>query len=508
MELASLFALRGKPQRVPGSSTSDPMAVAASAESLRSRHLARTRGFNPAIAQAVSVVVNGVMVSLDEALALEVEAILELVKTDATLNLIRYFQLQQRARKLTVKPDAPSAPPIDRVFVVGAGIMGGGIAQWLSAKGCSVTLCDLDADLLAKGLSRIERTYEDAVKRGQLSPTQAQAGIARIVTTTNLAPDGAALVIEAAAEKMDVKRAIFTRLGELSNSEAILATNTSALSVSEMAAAATYQGRILGAHFFNPVARMPLVEISRSRETDPAVLQRAVSFIQKIGKLPVVVRDSPGFIVNRVLFPYLIEALRLCQMGARVEQIDEAMLEYGMPMGPLRLLDEIGLDVCREIALTLTVHFGHWTKLPSSLEELTQVGCLGRKSGRGFYVHGSSSKKPAVNFQPGEKQKADWVEKITSAEWQQRLLFPMINEAARCLEEEVAAEPADIDFAMMAGTGFPAFRGGPLRYADSVGIPEIFRFLSRLTDGGAKYFVPCRRLCDMADQNQRFYPKS
>ena len=198
------------------------------------------------------------------------------------------------------------------------------------------------------------------------------------------------LVIEAAVENLELKKKIFQRLDELAGDDTILATNTSALPISEMAAGTRHPERVVGLHFFNPVHRMQLVEIIAARQTAPEVLQRAVKFAQQIGKLPVVVKDSPGFLVNRILMPYLIEAGNLFEAGAKIEDLDEAMLDFGMPMGPLRLLDEVGLDVSLHVAETLAAHFGDRMKIPDCLRKMTSDGLLGRKSGRGFYLHEKS----------------------------------------------------------------------------------------------------------------------
>lgn len=288
------------------------------------------------------------------------------------------------------------------------------------------------------------------------------------------------LVVEAAVEKLELKKKIFARLDELAgNRDVVLATNTSALSIAEIAGATTRPERVVGLHFFNPVHKMRLIEVVAGGQTSPAIVQRAVRFAQQIGKLPVVVKDSPGFLVNRILLPYLIEAGRLFDAGARVEDVDAAMLEFGMPMGPLRLMDEVGVDVTADAAGTLVAAFADRLQAPAALGRLLAAGWLGRKTGRGFYV--GNQVNPALRT----------AGRFSRAELQRRLVLLLVNEAARCVAEEIAAGPAAVDFAVVMGTGFAPFRGGPLRYADSVGPAKIVEELSRF-DG--PQYRPCGRL--------------
>jgi 3-hydroxyacyl-CoA dehydrogenase/enoyl-CoA hydratase/3-hydroxybutyryl-CoA epimerase len=312
------------------------------------------------------------------------------------------------------------------------------------------------------------------------------------------------LVIEAAVENLEVKKQIFQRLDELAGDDTILATNTSALPIFELAARTRRPERLVGLHFFNPVHRMQLVEIVVGRQTAPEVLQRALRFVQQIGKLPVIVKDSPGFLVNRILMPYLLEAGRLFEAGASVVELDEAMLDFGMPMGPMWLLDEVGLDVALHVAQTLAASFSDRMTVPESLVKMTQAGLLGRKSGRGFYVHGKS-KEAMPN-----PQTAAFVRDRRAANWprlklQERMLLLMINEAARCLEEGIVSDPADVDFAMIMGTGFAPFRGGPLRYADALGAMKLVGAMEHLVDTGAPDFKPCALLRTLAAKQGTFY---
>jgi 3-hydroxyacyl-CoA dehydrogenase/enoyl-CoA hydratase/3-hydroxybutyryl-CoA epimerase len=254
---------------------------------------------------------------------------------------------------------------------------------------------------------------------------------------------------------------------------------------------------------------MQLVEIVAARQTSAETLQRALRFVQQIGKLPVVVKDSPGFLVNRILMPYLVEAGNLFAGGASVKDLDNAMLDFGMPMGPMALLDEVGIDVALHVAQTLAANYRDRMTVPETLSKMVQAGLLGRKSGRGFYVH-AKGKKPRPNFQVADYHAAiasieSRNSKFTTQDLSERMVLLMVNEAARCLEEEVVREPADVDFAMIMGTGFAPFRGGPLRYADTVGIGKLVDAMNRLVDSGAGHFKPCELLRTMAASGRTFY---
>jgi len=451
-------------------------------------------------------VTRGASRSLEASLALERAAFDELVQTDVCHNLVRLFFLEEQAKRRFpgLQPQA-EAKPITRVAVIGAGVMGSGIAQWLSVRRIEVALSDVSPDQLGKGMARINALYGKSVRRGLMTQQEMDEGLARI----RVAQDGAALrdaelVIEAAFEEMSVKKEIFRRLDEHASPEAILATNTSALPISELALMTRRPERVVGLHFFNPVHRMQLVEVIAARQTAPENLQRAVHFTQRVGKLPVIVKDSPGFVANRLLTPYLNEAQALFESGVPITELDEAMLDFGMPMGPMRLLDEIGLDVELRIAETLAAKFGDRMAVPLSLQSMVQAGWTGRKSGRGYYVYdGTKLLKP--NLAAARLVRSRAARGLSREELQERLLFVMVNEAARCLEEEIVAGPEDIDFVMVKGTGFAPFRGGVLRYADSIGSERLAGAMELLADLGAAHFAPCALLRSLAVRGRAFY---
>lgn len=467
----------------------------------------KTRGHYPALPKALEVATEGLSRSTPGSLDLERRAIVDLAPTDAARNLVGLFFLQERAKKLTAGTDIGKWSA-QRVAVIGAGVMGAGIAQWSAARDIDVVLRDVNAEQVAKGMATIAKLFSDGTKRKVFTPVEARAAMDRIHPSASEIPlKNMDIVIEAAVEKMELKKQIFRRLDELAGPKTILATNTSALSVSELAAATRHPERVIGIHFFNPVHRMQLVEVVVGKQTSPEVVHRAVRYVQGIGKLPVVVKDSPGFLVNRILMPYLIEAGHLFANGASVENVDQAMLEFGMPMGPLRLIDEVGVDVSNHVAETIAEHFAPRLRTPELLGAMMRESLLGRKTGRGFYVHDKKSKGAEVNEGIDKHQKGTSAAALSRDDLRRRMVFLMINEAARCLEEGVVGEPADVDFGMVMGTGFAPFRGGPLRHADSIGVPHIVEEMYKLSHKGDLQFAPCALLESMAARQAKFYPE-
>lgn len=472
--------------------------------------IAKTRNHYPAPLRAIQVCSEALGRPLDEALALEKNAFLDLIRTPECRSLLSVFFLQERAKKLP-PPAGTSSAEIRRVAVVGAGVMGAGIAQWTSARGLPVTLSDIAPDALARGLHAIRATYREAVTRHTFTAAEATAGFDRITPVHTRVPlSSVDLVIEAAVEKLEAKQAIFRDLEARVRADTILATNTSALSIDSIAQNLAHPERVIGIHFFNPVHRMQLVELVRGPRTSDATLATALQFTKALGKLPVVVNDSPGFLVNRILMPYIVEAVRLFREGHSPSAIDELMLDFGMPMGPLRLADEVGLDVARHVAADLAHRLPHSAPLDDTLDQMIAKGWLGKKSGRGFYVH--VPKKHAVsNPYLRSVVLSPLAARLSPAAAQaaaDRLILVMVNEAARCLAERVVSAPEDADFGMILGTGWAPFRGGPLRYADSLGITDVVARLAILARDVAPHFTPCDHLRAMTHDNRTFYPPS
>jgi 3-hydroxyacyl-CoA dehydrogenase/enoyl-CoA hydratase/3-hydroxybutyryl-CoA epimerase len=477
------------------------------------------RDHNPAPARALEVIKKGLFASTQQSLAFELDAIVDLGKTESTQNLIRNFFLAEKYKKGTSK-----TPPekVVHTAVIGAGVMGSGIAQWLSSHGVTVILRDVAREQIDHGLANIEKTYADAVKRGLMTEEKAKEGRARIVAST--APmelRDVQIVIEAASEKIDIKKEIFCELAMQAGPKTIIATNTSALPVGELADATVSPEHVIGLHFFNPVSRMKLVEVVVAKQTSDETRARTLAFARQIGKLPVLVRDSPGFLVNRVLFPYLLDAAELFESGLDSEKIDNALLQWGMPMGPLRLIDEIGIDITVDIGTTLERAYGLRDHVPTVLLWLRDRQMLGRKTGAGLYKYEGKTQVPNDSLTEwrrglhGEPEGAegpnippDWHRdprlRLNEDELIHRLIFLMVNEAARCLEEKVVDSPEDADYGMILGTGFAPFRGGPLRFAEHFGLKKIVEEMERLARSEEK-FSPCEILKKHAREGTKFY---
>lgn len=474
--------------------------------------LKATKGRYPAPLKALEVVVNNYTSGLSKALAREAKVFGELVITSASKNLISVFYLIEKYKKAKWTDAIPRK--IHKCAVLGAGVMGGGIAQAFSAYGFPVRMKDLNFQALGRGLKQAKEVYDYAVKKKKLRPAQAILGMGRISAATDYRGfSNADLIVEAVVEDMQVKKNVFSQLDAIANSRAILASNTSCLSIAQMSEGVKDKGRVVGMHFFNPVHRMPLIEIIRAPETSEETIASMVEFSRAIGKTPLVVKDSCGFLVNRILIPYLNEAGFLLDEGASFERIDRIMLDFGMPMGPFTLIDEIGLDVGYKVALLLEERFGERMKTAPILKKLYEQKWFGKKTGKGFYIHPAlvhkggvhkgKSKKPnpeIYQFVTGKKSA------LTDEEIVKRMLYRMVNEAAMSLEEKVCNEPQDVDIAMIMGTGFPPFRAGLLRYADAVGLENIVSDLEGLrVKLGLERFMPCDYLLDLSRRKQGFY---
>ena len=475
------------------------------------RTIARTRGHYPAPLKALEVACASLDVPHEQSLANEKAGFIELALSETAQNLIGVFFLQERAKKLKLPKDldAASPPPpksVDKALVIGAGLMGAAIAQWLSSRGIRIILKDVGPGPLGNGMQSIAKLYSEAVKRHLFSETEARKGMDRILPVYEEIPlRGVDLVIEAAVEQLELKQQIFAGLESKVSADTVLASNTSSLSIDAIAASLQHPERVVGIHFFNPVHRMQLAEIVRGSKTNATTLNAAIQFAKRIGKLPVLVNDSPGFLVNRILRPYIGEAVRLFADGYRLDNIDRVMLEFGMPMGPLRLADEIGLDVCEHVAKDLDARIRHLGSLDGIIGKMIGKGWLGRKSGRGFYDYRGTGDEN-VNSQVGDLQPPEPAN-VNEEELRDRLALSMVNEAARTIEEKVVSAPEDVDFGMILGTGWAPFRGGPLRYADHIGIATVVSRLNALRDRLGQYFEPCTLLTAMTNRGATFYAK-
>jgi 3-hydroxyacyl-CoA dehydrogenase/enoyl-CoA hydratase/3-hydroxybutyryl-CoA epimerase len=454
----------------------------------------KTQGNYPAPLAVLSVITKGMSVDHESSLQNENDEFTKLHSTPVHESLLRLHFLQEKAKK---NPGYDIEVPYGKIrsaVVLGGGIMGSGIAHWLSSRGIRVILKDVFPDTLAQGMASIRKLYSKAVKNRIMTEVEARQGLDRITPVSgDISYTGVDLVIEAIVEKLELKRKVFAEIEELVSPETLLATNTSALPISEIGKDLKDPSRLVGLHFFNPVLKMPLLEIVETDKSSKERVAQAFAFAHQIGKTPVLAKDRPGFLVNRILIPYLMEALQLFESGEPVKRIDDLMLKFGMPMGPLRLLDEIGLDTAMHVAGFLTHKLPKSGPIPTILPKMVSAGFLGKKSGKGFYTYAGKNKPPVPN---PELRKLDW-KLIRGRPWQNlldRMVFSMINEAARCLDEGVSKSSVDIDLAMVLGAGWCPHLGGPLYYADRMGFEKVAATLRDLARKNRPHFFPSPNL--------------
>jgi 3-hydroxyacyl-CoA dehydrogenase/enoyl-CoA hydratase/3-hydroxybutyryl-CoA epimerase len=463
----------------------------------------------PAPWEALQAVRVGLKQGLPAGLAYEREAAARLAVTPACRNLVGLFLRNEEARKPWQGKRRSGPPPVRRVGVVGAGTMGAGIVQLAVLKGCDVVVREPDERALGAAIMRLLGLFNQAVEHGILSPADIPKRLANIHGTT--AWKGFAdldLCIEAVVENATVKRSVFREMEKHTSASTILASNTSSLPVTPLGEALQYPGRVVGLHFFNPVHKMPLVEIARTAVTKSEVLDELAEWLVGLGKTPVFVKDSPGFVVNRVLVPYLNEAVVLVVEGMRIERVDEAMRRFGMPMGPLELLDQVGLDVAADIAQSLQSLYEGRLEPNPAFGQLRDKGWLGQKSGVGFYRYRRRRRREndeAAHLLRGgaTRQLETASPEDLMAEARERLVLLMVNEAALCLGEKVADSADLIDLAMVLGTRWAPHRGGPLRYARQRGFAAVVEALTSLARRLGPRFEPCAELRRLAEERSQ-----
>ncbi len=473
----------------------------------RKKTLQATKGHYPAPLRALDVIRTGVARGPAAGFAAEAAAVGELATSAVSKNLVHLFLTMEDTKKAPGLPGG-KAREVRSAAVLGAGVMGGGIAQLLADQAnLPVRLRDVAPQALAGGMAHAAALFRKQVERRRLADPEAKRRLALIHPTLQLSGlGGCDLVIEAIVEKLEVKQQTFAELGKLVAPEAILASNTSSLSIDLIARDTPHPERVVGMHFFNPVDKMPLVEVVVGRRTGPAAVNTIVELARRLGKTPVVVRDGPGFLVNRLLCFYMAEALHLLSQGHAIEELDSAMLGFGMPMGPVALVDEVGIDVAIKVAHILAEPFGDRLPPAGGQERIIESGRLGAKNGRGFYRYDGRRRTvpdPEVYALLGitaRRSEAD------AAKLVDRMVLPMVNEAARCLAEGVVATPADLDLAMIFGTGFPPFRGGLCRWADQRGLADVVGALERLQAEAGARFAPSAELRE-AQRSGGFYAR-
>jgi len=474
--------------------------------------LGRSGGHYPAPLAILQTVLDGIGVHADEAGRIESAAFATLAAAPVSRQLIRVFRLGERNRRDTGLEDGSTAVPTprSRPAVIGAGIMGAGIAASQLRAGFDVTLVDVQPDALAGCVAGIldEAAWDRATRRAD--PARAVALAGRLHTSTRMAAVAAAdLVIESVLERTDVKRQVLSEIDRTVGPDAVIATNTSTNPIAKLAESIRDPTRFCGIHFFNPVRRMTLVEVVRGPATSDATVAAAVAHVKRLGKCPIVVRDSPGFLVNRVLMPYLHEAVEMLRAGIDQQRIDRVARGFGMPMGPLELYDMIGLDTAFYAGLVLSDAYGDRIESSPVIPALVKSGRLGRKSGAGFYRYRPDGGQRA-RIDRADEGIVPLIEPYrlpardtTDATIADRLLLPMLLEALRTLDEGIVRDGRDIDLAVIHALGFPAFRGGLLAWGDSLGAAEVVRRLEPLADLGVRMH-PTPRLLAMARAGEPF----
>ncbi len=469
--------------------------------------LEKTKGAYPAPLEAIKVMEDsGTHYQGDfrnekraRAMGIEAKAFGKMAETDISKNLIRLFFLTESVKKSNGLPEGKTADTkkIASGAVLGAGVMGGGIAQLFAEKGISVQMKDIAVPALELGVQSALSIFKKGLKRKAFNQRQFDQRLARIAPTLTYETfPGSQIVVEAVIEKMEIKQSVLKEVEGHVHEDCIIATNTSSLSVTKMQSVLKRPENFCGMHFFNPVHRMPLVEVIRGEQSSDLAVSQIYQFSKQIGKTPIVVKDSPGFLVNRLLMPYLTEAAIMVSEGVKIEEMDPALLKFGMPMGPMELIDEVGLDVGDKVAHILHDAFGERMQPPSTFEKLLAQKRLGKKSGAGFYLYSGKDKKDKT-LDPNIYQILGLTptsNKLTEQEIVDRCVLTMVNEAARCLEEKVTDSPESVDLGMIMGTGFPPFRGGLLRFADKTGLQNIVNRLGELAKKYGKRFEPSEAL--------------
>ncbi len=401
----------------------------------------------------------------------EAESVAQLSTNKTTKNLVRVFLLQDELKSLA----SENVDKVNHVHIIGAGVMGGDIATWCVSQGLLVTLQDLNAESLARAKSRAHQYFKKRLKKRLLI----KSAMDRFILDIN--GDGiskADVVIEAIFENKDVKRNLYASIEPKLKEDALIATNTSSIEIEQLCDAISDPTRLVGLHFFNPVTKMPLIEIVQGEQTNQVISQRAINFAKQIGKLPLPTKSSPGFLVNRILTPYMVEAGLLYDTGTSIAAIDQAAKKFGMPMGPVELADTVGLDIGLHVGELLSQAYNY--NLPNSFKTLVEADNLGRKTGQGFYTWKNGKK-----VKPKSKSSAENIDYI-----QNRLMLRFLNEAVACLREKVVEDKDHLDAGIIFGTGFAPFLGGPLNYIESNGARALYETLESLHNQYGKRFEP------------------
>ena len=473
--------------------------------------LAKTKGLYPAPLAALDAVAAGYS-SDGDGYHTEARLFGELAMTPESKELVfLFFATTALKRDMGVDVDPlPKALPINKLGILGAGFMGAGIASVASPAGTVVRMKDADTTRIAKGLAAVREVMRDKLVKKQITRTQFDDLMLAVSGTTDYTGFGNAdLVIEAVFEDLQVKHQVLREIEAVVSPRAIIASNTSTIPIARIASASARPERVIGMHFFSPVHKMPLLEIITHDGNDPRVVVSAVSYGRKLGKTVIVVRDGPGFFANRVLSPYVNAAGLLLDEGVSIESIDDALVKFGFAVGPITLVDEVGLDVATKAGAIVAEFFGARMAPNESLQRVIKAGRLGRKGKRGFYVYDDAGKKGGVDgsvyelLPTGQRRTT-----VPAARIVQRCVYAMLNESVLCLDDGILRSARDGDVGAVFGIGFPAFRGGPFRFIDREGAASVVSTLDELEREFPGRYRAATSLRVMAANGDRFYPPS
>ena len=490
----------------------NPVGRAVVLRQAREQTLKKTHGHYPAPLAAIDVIADGYKRGFREGLAAEAKAFGELAMTEVSRQLIfLFFATTSLKKDPGVTVDDAGAPPaprtVDKLGVLGAGFMGSGIASVAVQQGTLVRLKDASHDRVGKGLRGVFDVVRERLKKKQITRQQFADYMSLVGGTVDYSGfRSAELVIEAVFEDLALKHQVLREAEGIISPDAVYASNTSSIPIGRIAEAASRPQQVLGMHFFSPVHKMPLLEVIVTPRTSREATVTAVAYGKRLGKHVIVVNDGPGFYTTRILSAYMNEAGKLLDEGVAIDAIDRALVAFGFPVGPITLLDEVGIDVGSKIGPILAEAFGARMTPAESFARVVQAGRTGRKGKSGFYMYDKDGKKSGVDDTVYQVIGIGQRKTVSDELIVRRTALAMVNEAAHCLEEEIVRSPRDGDIGAVFGIGFPPFRGGPLRYVDTVGAGEIVRQLEELDRAHSPRFTPAPLLVRMAREGKRFYP--
>lgn len=467
--------------------------------------LKKTAGHYPAPLRALKVLQETAGLPIERGFDIEARALGDLIVTPISKNLVQIFFWTEEIKKENGTGKVKiETQVINKTAVLGAGVMGGGIAQLLAAKGIDVRVKDINYEAVTKAYQQASSVLVEKLKRRRITKEEYREIMLNISGTTNYSGfKNTDLVIEAIVEDLNIKKTVLSELEKHVSTKTIIASNTSSLLIDDMAPALKNSNRFIGMHFFNPVHRMPLVEIIRGKNTSDQTVATIFDLCKRTGKTPIVVNDGPGFLVNRLLVPYMVEAISLLEEGHSIKTLDSVMRTFGMPMGPIELFDEVGIDVAMKVAKILENFMADRMAKSEILENMVKDSRLGKKNGKGFYLYNGNKKvyDPTVEKYIQIKEKSH----LSYEELSQRMVYPMINEAARCFEDNIVSNPRDLDIGMIFGTGFAPFRGGLLKFADDESLEKVLKTLTHFEKEFGSRFKPSDHLKKIKADQDCFY---